>query len=152
MKNLIVFFLGIAILSIGACAKKIDIEEDEAPIRKAWEQINAAFNNHDSEGMAAGRDKACENWKGDQKGSALVKYYSDLFKQQTRIKSHLLEEVGIIFVTPDVAIYKALMDNTGLVDKEGKPRPQVKWLGAWLFVKRDGKWLLAAFFSSSIEE
>ena len=152
MKNLIVFFLGIAILSIGACTPKVDTEEDEVAIRKVWEQNNAAFNNHDAEGMAASWDKASENWRGNQKGTALVEYYSDLFKQQTRVKSNLLEEVGIIFVTPDVVIYKALMDNTGLVDKEGKPRPQVKWLGAWVFVKRDGKWLHAAFFSRPIEE
>lgn len=139
MRNLIVFFLGMAILSIGACAKKIDIEEDEAAIRKVWEQTNAAFNNHDAEGMAANRDKINENWSGNRKGTAQTEYYSDLFKQQPRIKSNLLEEVGIIFVTPDVAIYKALMDNTGLVDEEGKPLPQLKWLGAWVFVKRDGK-------------
>ncbi len=102
--------------------------------------------------MAACQDKVWENWRGDQKGTALVNYYSDLFKRQTRIKSDLLEEIGIIFVTPDVAIYKALMDNTGLVDKEGKLRPQLKWLGAWVFVKKDGKWLNAAFFSRPIEE
>lgn len=152
MKNLIVFFLCIAILSIGACTKKIDIEEDEVAIRKVWEQTQAAFNNHDAEGMAASWDKVLENWRGNRKGTAQKEYYSDLFKQQTRVQSKLLEEVGIIFVTPDVAIYKALMDNTGLVDKEGEPRPQVKWLGAWVLVKKDGKWLNAAFFSRPIEE
>ncbi|GAI15834.1 unnamed protein product [marine sediment metagenome] len=152
MKNVIVFFLGIAILSIGACAKKIDIEEDEVAIRKVLEQINAAFQNHDAEGMAALWDQSVESWNGSRKGAAQVKYYADLFNLQPSIKSNHLEEIGIIFVTPDVAIYKALMDNTGLVDKEGKPRPQVKWLGAWVFNKKNGKWLNAAFFSRPIEE
>ena len=128
-----------------------DQTEDEATIRKLVKQTNTAFNNHDAEGMAASGDEAIENWKGNRKGAAYFEYYSDLFKQQPRIKSNLLEEVGIIFLTPDVAIYKALMYNTGLVDKEGKPRPQWEWLGAWVFVKKDGKWLNTAFFSRPIE-
>jgi len=44
------------------------------------------------------------------------------------------------------------MDNTGLVDEAGKALPQLKWLGAWVMVKKNGKWLSAAFFSRLIEE
>ena len=77
---------------------------------------------------------------------------ADLFKRQPSIKSKRLEEIGIIFFTPDVAVYKALMDNTGLVDEDGNPLPQVKWLGAWVMVKKNGKWLSAAFFTRLIEE
>ncbi len=146
---LFVFIFSVSIYSLPAMA---DQTEDEATIRKLVEQMNTAFNNHDAEGMAASWDEAIENWRGNRKGAASVEYYSDLFKQQPRIKSNLLEEVGIVFLTPDVAIFKALMDNTGLVDKEGKPRPQVKWLGAWVFVKKDGKWLNTTFFSRPTEE
>jgi hypothetical protein len=63
-----------------------------------------------------------------------------------------LEEIGIIFFTPDVAVYKALMDNTGRVDEDGKPLPQVKWLAAVVMVKRNGQWLQAAWFTRPIEE
>ncbi len=81
-----------------------------------------------------------------------MEYYADLFKRQPSIKSKHLEEIGIIFLTPDVAVYKARMDNTGLVDEDGKSLPQLKWLGAWVMVKKNGKWLSAAFFSRPIEE
>ena len=47
MKNLIVFFLGIAILSIVACAKKIDIEADIAAIKSLTEEYDAAINSGD---------------------------------------------------------------------------------------------------------
>ncbi len=43
------------------------------------------------------------------------------------------------------------MGNTGLVDEDGKPLPQLNWLGAWVMVKKNGKWLNAAFFSRPIQ-
>ena len=47
MKNLIVFFLVIAILSIGACAKKIDFEADIEAIISLTEEYDAAVNSGD---------------------------------------------------------------------------------------------------------
>ena len=151
MKYLIIFTIGVCLLfsSVPAMA---DQSEDEAAIRKVREQTNAAFNSHDAEGMAALRDPSAESWNSDIKGAAWVEHYADLFKRQPNIKAHCLEEIGIVFVTSDVAIYKARMDNTGLVDEEGKLLPQLKWLGAWVMVKKNSKWLVAAFFSRPIEE
>ena len=151
MKYLIILTIGVCLLfsSVPAMA---DQAEDEAAIRKVWEQTNAAFNNHDAKGMAALWDQSVESWNGSRKGAAQVEYYADLFKRQPRIQSGFVEEIGIIFVTPDVAVYKARMDNTGLVDEDGKLLPQLKWLGAWVMVKKNGKWLNAAFFSRPIEE
>ena len=47
MKNLIVFFLGIAILSMGACAKKFDTEADVAAIKSLTELYDATINSGD---------------------------------------------------------------------------------------------------------
>jgi hypothetical protein len=47
----------------------------------------------------------------------------------------------------DVALYKAHWEFTGMADAEGKALPPMKLLGACVLVKRDGKWLMAAFFS-----
>lgn len=151
MKYLIILTIGVCLL-FSSVPAMVDQAEDEAAIRKVFEQTNAAFNNHDAEGMAAHWDKSIESWDGSRKGAAQVEYYADLFKRQPSIKSNFLGEIGIIFVTPDVAVYKTRMDNTGLVDEDGKPRPQLKWLGAWVMVKKNGKWLNAAFFSRPIEE
>lgn len=152
MKCLTIFTTGVWLLfsSVPAMA---DQSEDEAAIRKVREQQDAAFSNHDAKGMAAHLDPSAESWDGSLKGAAqLTAFYADMFKRQPDIKSDLLEEIGIIFLTPDVAVYKARRDNTGLIDKDGKPRPQLKWLGAWVMVKKDNKWLVAAFFSRPIEE
>ena len=146
-------------LTIGACLLFSSMPamaaqaEDEAAIRKVMEQLNAAFNNHDGKGMGALSEISLgENWDGSYKWTAESNNLVDVWKQQPSIKSHILEEIGIIFFTPDVAVYKALMDNTSLVDEDGKPLPQLKWLGAWVMVKRNGQWLQAAFFTRPIEE
>ena len=47
MKNLIVFFLGIAILSICACAEKIDTEADIEAVKNLTEEYDAAINSGD---------------------------------------------------------------------------------------------------------
>jgi len=51
MKNLIVFFLGIAILSIGACTKKVDTEADVAAINSLLEEFDEALNASDLDGL-----------------------------------------------------------------------------------------------------
>jgi uncharacterized protein (TIGR02246 family) len=130
-----------------------DQAAEEAAVRKAVEQMNAAFNNHDAEGMAVFWDETNENWSGNLKGVENKEYYSDLFKRHPAIRSELLEEIGIIFVTPDVAIYKSRRENTGYVDEEGKPLTQSrKSLMAWVQVKKGGKWMNVAFFSRPIIE
>ena len=119
-----------------------------------WEQVNAAFDNHDAEGIAAHWDPSIEGWDGSPKGAAqLEEGYADLFKRQPSIRGHR-EEIGIVFFTPDCAVYKSRITNTGLVGKDGEPRPQLKWkwLGAWVMVKKGNKWLVAAFFSRDTEE
>ncbi|TFB11474.1 hypothetical protein E3V55_03660 [Candidatus Marinimicrobia bacterium MT.SAG.3] len=151
MKYLITLTIGVCLL-FPAVPAMADLGEDEAAVRKAWEQSQAAFNNHDAKMMAALSDQSNESWDGNRKWTAGADHMADLFKRQPSIKSKRLEEIGIIFFTPDVAVYKALMDNTGLVDEDGNPLPQVKWLGAWVMVKKNGKWLSAAFFTRLIEE
>jgi len=154
MKYLTTLTIGVCLLFSSVPAMAVQAE-DEAAIRKVMEQMSVAFNNHDAKGMAALSEiSLVESWDGSYKGMAGSDNISmvDIFKRQPSIKSHILEEIGIIFFTPDVAVYKALMDNTGMVDDDGKPLPQLKWLAASVMVKRNGKWLSAAFFTRLIEE
>ena len=51
MKNLIVFFLGITILSIGACARKVDIEADTKAIKSLTEKYDATINSGDLDSL-----------------------------------------------------------------------------------------------------
>ena len=51
MKNLIVFFLGIAILSLGACTKKIDTQDIEKAIMDQHHQANQALTKGNLEAL-----------------------------------------------------------------------------------------------------
>ncbi len=153
MKYLTALTIGVCLLFSSMPAMAAQAEEDEAAIRKVVEQVTAAFNNHDGKGMGALSEISLgENWDGSYKWTAESDNMVALWKQQPSIQNHILEEIGIIFFTPDVAVYKALMDNTGRVDEDGKPLPQVKWLAAVVMVKRNGQWLQAAWFTRPIEE
>jgi ketosteroid isomerase-like protein len=107
---------------------------------------------HDAKAMAALVTEDYKSWDDTVKGrAALEKNMTELFEGQ-HIHVKQLEEIGIIFVTPDVAIYKQRTVWTGWVDEDGKPTPPVKQLTANVYVKQSGKWLEAAWFSRDIEE
>lgn len=125
-----------------------DQAEDEAAIRKMVEQERAAYNKHDAKAMASSMVENIEGWTGERKGrKQLSEYWA-----RDKVQSKPLDEIGIIFVTPDVAILKTRSEYSGMVDEDGKSLPPEKSLASWVLVKKNGKWLLAAFFNRPIEE
>ncbi len=147
MKYLFILTIGFCLLftSVPAMA---DQAEDEAAIRKVVEQVNAAYNKKDAKAMASCITENFENWSGTRKGRKQSSEYWASDKGQYK----QLDEIGIIFVTPDVAIFKEHGENTGGLDADGKPLPPQKVLEAWVLVKKNGNWLGAAIFTRPIEE
>lgn len=130
-----------------------DQAAEEAAIREVIEQVYALANKHDAKGFVALMDESIEDWDGENKGrAAQEKGISEWWERQTDIQYKLLDEIGIVFVTPDVAIYKWHDHTTGELDEDGKPLPPSKWLEADVFVKKNDKWLIAAYFEKRIEE
>ena len=152
MKYLMILAIGVCLLLTSAPATA-DQAADEAAIREASKKIEAAFNAHDAKASVAMYDETIEMWDGTYKGRAeQEKAYVEYFKSGLKnAKMTPLEEIGIVFVTPDVAIHKMRREMTGMVDEDGKAMPDAKHIHARVFVKRDGKWLLAAYFSNPIE-
>ena len=95
-----------------------------------------------------------ENWKGDIKGrAAWEKYYAERWGGRNKdIQYEMLEEIGIVFVTSDVAIYKYRGKTTGRIDADGKQLPTLERLWADVYVKKNGQWLCAADFDREIGE
>ena len=146
MKYLMILTVGVCLLtSVPAMA---DQAADEAAIREVVKQCNAAYNKKDAKAMASFLVKNFENWPGTSKGRKQVSEY--LASQKGQYKQ--LDEIGIIFVTPDVAIFKEHGENTGGLDADGKPLLPQKVLESWVLVKKDGKWLGAAVFNRPTEE
>ena len=126
-----------------------DRAADEAAIREATKQFNTALNRNDTKAIEALLDENLENWKGDLKGpAALVRAIKD--NPDTTVR--FLEEVGIVFLTPDVAVHKFYEENSGWRDGDGNPSPPAKALRAYVYAKKNGKWLRGAMFLREVEE
>ena len=112
-------------------------------IRKIEKRIAAAWNAHDAKAICADLDEDVETWDGRIKGkAALEKVYEDVFARRYKnFHGRLLDEIGIVFVTPKVAIYKARYETSGRLDEAGEALPAEKILYARIYVKRNGKWL-----------
>lgn len=125
--------------------------EDEAAIQKVVEKMYAALNSQDVKAGFALCDESFENYAGTLKGrDANVKYWSKIFETRFKnVKYKQIEKIGIQFITSDVAIYKDRYDFSGALDEEGKQRPASKWSNAHVFVKKNGKWMLATIIQWS---
>lgn len=152
MRTLITLTIAVALL-VTVVPVTAQNAADEAAILKLVEQEFATFNKHDAKALAALFTEDNENWTGRQKGRAgQEKGFLENFERQKDIQWNLLDEISLVFVTPDVAIYKAHSEDIGRVDKERKLLPPRKLLSAWVCVKKNGKWLEAAYFERPIEE
>lgn len=111
------------------------------------------MKEHDAKAYAALCAENFETWEGDVKGpAAMGKAMSDIFAHSKDIQYTLLDEIGIVFVTPEVAIYKHHDKITGRLDDSGKSLTPYKRISARVFVRKNGKWLFASHFFRTIEE
>ena len=132
-----------------------DQAAEEAAVRDATEQFMAAYNKHDPQAVAALIDEECRQWGDAVKGkAAFAKWYGERFERSKDLINQikLSEEIGIDFVTPDIAIHKFREETTGVVDADGNPQPLAKGLRAYLYVKKNGQWLRRAQFRRPIED
>ena len=121
---------------------------DEAAIIKAMEQMDEAYRLRDGQMFGALMAEDFENWLGTDKGRDInVKISLEGLKSQPNVQYKRSDELGVVFLSTEVALYKAYWEFSGMVDAAGNPLPPMKLLGACVMVKRGGKWLMAAFFS-----
>ena len=152
MKRLTILTVGICLL-LTSVPVMADQAADEAAIRKAFEEYLSVFNTHDTTAIGALHDDTFEHWKGIYKGKdGAVKSHEDMFSRQKDWRIEVVDEIGLVFVTPNVAIYKLRCQTSGIVDANGNGLPPIKFLQAIVYVKRDMQWLRAATFSRDIEE
>jgi uncharacterized protein (TIGR02246 family) len=167
MKQLftVVGFVGLAAMVLPTCAPApeplqesapepvFDQAAEEAAVRQFEEQLVSAYNNYDSAAFLSFYADDFENWTGTLKGRAsLEEGAAKFFERQRELKATLLEDMGIIFVTPDVAIAKARYEETGRLGEDGQALPPYRYLEADVLVKRDGRWQRVAMFQRPIEE
>ena len=114
-----------------------DQAAEEAAIIKVQEQVIAAMNNHDSKALMVSATEDVENWTGSIRGrAAFEEYHTEFWKHQTDRGCQHLDDIDIVFLTADVAIYKYRDQITGGFDDDGSPSQPRKRLVAVVFVKK----------------
>jgi hypothetical protein len=152
MKRLMILTVGVCLL-FAAVPVTAQSAADEAAVREAAKGANAAWNKQDIEAFSARVDERAETWGGTIKGKkATLDNALQSWERQKDGQWKLLEEIGVAFVTSDVAIYKTRYETSGFRDSSGNPEPPAKVLVAQVMVKRNGKWLQNVFLSRPIEE
>jgi hypothetical protein len=155
----LVILVGVVCLALPACAPQPEPEPEAAPepvfdqaaeeaaIRKANEDRIAVWNAKDEMAYPAFFDKDCTD--GLDGGPC----EADAFLEATKnTKLSVVKDAGVVFITSDVAILRYTTEDTGSLDADGKPEPPGKGQYARVYVKKDGKWLMATSFFQLIEE
>ncbi len=150
MKNLIVFFLGLAILTISSCARKVDTKADIEAIKITQAEFDAAVNAGDLDSwMSFYTDDAVRMppnmpaWVGKD---AIRDGYQSFFEQNTFEGGGLIEEV---IVSGDWAFIRGTATYTVTPKTSGEPIRE--YLGKWVaFNKRqpDGSWKYHCFINN----
>ena len=126
---------------------------DETEIRAAIKQYINAHNKHDIKAMAAFIDDNWQNFTGERKGKASYgKWMTEWFEQNADRHLAVAKEIGIEFITSDVALYTYYQEVTGLVDDDGNAQPASKGLSGWLFARKGGQWKMRKWFWRPVEE
>lgn len=123
--------------------------QDEEAIRKLHQSFAEAWTNHDAQAMAM-------FWAED---GDFIGPDGQLNAGRSRIENYLAEAhtgdfataklgiavKGVRFLTPEVAVVNAEAEISGGRDWYDKPMASQKAISTSVVVKKDGKWLTAAY-------
>lgn len=132
----------------------MDGEEEkvlEKEVRDVLDKIILAYDNRDAKAMAEMTDDPFFMLEGVFKGREnLETLWVNLFRLWGTQKVVALEDMGIDFLTPDVAIWRGTSKFINRTDNEGNPLPPEKVVGANIYIKKEGRWLRAGAFVKPI--
>ena len=149
-----------AALAMAACAPateptpepEVDLEVEAASIRSIAEQVYETVNNRDWDAHVALYAEEYEVWEESRDRATHKSRHEEAFEGQDDARYEIEEEIGLVFLTSDVAIRKTRTVASGLLDEDGKPLPPQRALAARVFVKKDGKWSVAATLTTPVAE
>jgi uncharacterized protein (TIGR02246 family) len=117
-------------------------------VRATFSEIISAFNAHDAERWASVMDPSFVNWPGDVRGADEERrFIAAYFGRQRGTQYQQLDEIGLVLLTPEVALYRTYGEVRNAVDTNGQVQPPSRILEAWLFRKRGDNWRVAAYFT-----
>jgi len=128
-------------------------EAEEEAIREALEEILVAYGNYDGKAMSELSHDPFIMYEGVFEGrSSIDSLWENLLRMWKTQKVVPLEDLGVHFLTPDVAIWRGSSEFVDRLDAEGQPLPPQQVVGATVFVKTEGKWRRACAFVKPMAE
>jgi len=127
---------------------------DEAAIRAAAQEWQAAWNRHD---MAALHDLFADDadlvtvsglrWTGRAK---IEHGHAQLHRFQFKDSVWTNVRVDVRLLAPEVALAHIRWTMHGDLDADGAPRPLREALFSWVLVKRGGRWRIGAAHNTNV--
>lgn len=143
MKYLMILMVGVCLL-FAAVPAVADQAADEAAIKKANDRRLAAWHAKDVKVYLSYFTKDCtSNFAGGPCGGGLVRESGKFPETWKNAKIEILKKGDVSFVTSDVAVLRYTSESSGFVDADGKPEPTGKDQIVGVYVKKEGKWLVA---------
>lgn len=144
MKNLIVFFLGIAILSMIACTTRVNTEADVESIKSMLEKFDAALNASDLDGLMSCFTEGSVRMPPNKPALVGKEAIRDMFQSRfERVTTDLHNTAEEVIVCGDWAFVRGTYIYTSTPIAGGEPSPQHigKWITIWQR-QPDGSWKL----------
>ncbi len=150
MKRLLVLGIGVCLLvSLGFVFA--DQKEDEAAIKQVIKEIFDTWNANDGEAMGALFDEPNYDFTGHSNRADAEAYVKQMHADYKDAKATLIKDIGVIFLKPDVAIQRRITEYRSSSAPEGMPT--LVWnRTASVLMKKNGKWLVVAQFSSPMTD
>ena len=122
-------------------------EEEKKAVRKAMDQVVAAYGKRDSEAMAAASHDQFITFGRIARGKAeIAELWSNIFSQWGEQEVNILEDFGIEFLAPNVAVWRARGEFANRTGPDGESLPPQGFVGANVYIKKEGKWRRASAF------
>jgi uncharacterized protein (TIGR02246 family) len=151
-KDMRVALMALMVLVLQPCSGAVAVAgDDEAAIRARNQSEIAAWNAGDAKAMAMLYD-ADATWIDTSRAAsrgrdAITTLFVGWFAGEFKGTTLALTEEGIQLVKPDVAVVDGTWTISGMRAPDGTETPSIKGFYLGTYVKKDGKWLVAALQS-----
>jgi uncharacterized protein (TIGR02246 family) len=137
------------VISAAYSQTQVNTAGDEVAIRRVLDARNAAYNKHDAKALAATYAPDADLVTGTGRlvsgRREIEKNYTEAFSGVDKNAFVTINSSKLRFLSPDAA----LLDLDGVTT--GRTDGTIKTHATWVYVKRDGEWMIVAIRATRIQ-
>ena len=148
-ERLLIIVVALLVASALPVHAQLGTAADEAAIRRILDARNAAYNSHDARALAAAYAPDADLVTGTGRvisgRTAIEQNYRDAFAGVDKNASVTINSSAVRFLTADTA----MLDLDGVTT--GRTDGLIKTHATWIYVKRNGEWMVVAIRATRIQ-